>query len=77
MCYPACRIVHMKDPLLLFGSSCSTTWCEWVAPRLYASSLLPYVRRHINELNVSLIKTFPFFLLSRIDTFISIKQVST
>ena len=65
MCYPVCGIVHMKEPLLLFGKSspCGTGFLS-----RYLNGPLPYVRRHItvnkNVLSASLNKTFPSFIHS-------------
>ena len=66
MCYPVCRMVHIKEPQLLIEKSSSC--CGGSGFRFYLSAPLPYVRRHITvnqcaEYGMSLYKTFFSFLV--------------
>ena len=45
MCYPACGMVHIKEPLLLIGKSSHVAAAVFPFP--YTNGPLPYVRRHI------------------------------
>ena len=58
MCYPVCKMMHIKESLLLSHVVAVGFFFH------YLSGPLPYVRRHItvnNVLSVSLNKTFPSF----------------
>ena len=63
MYYPVCRIMHIKEPLLLIGKSspCGSSGfllslSEWS----FTISLTPYNRKIKNVLSASLNKTFSF-----------------
>ena len=63
MCYPVCAIMHIKEPLLIFGKSslCGgsgfpLSLSEWS----FTICLMPYNRKW-NVLSASVNKTFPSF----------------
>ena len=65
MCHPVCRMIHIKEPLLLIGKSSPCggsgfplSLSEWS----FTICLTPYNRKY-NVLSVSLNETFPSFLL--------------
>ena len=65
MCYPVCRMVHVKEPLLLIGKSSPCGGSRF--PLLLSVWCFTNVWRHItvNKLcSASLNKTFPSFLIS-------------
>ena len=73
MCYPVCGMVHIKEPLLLFGKSSHVSEARFLSH--YLTGHLLYVRRHItkqNVLNASLNKTYPSFF-----TFENIRNLRT
>ena len=56
ICYPVCRMVHIKEPLLLIGKSSPC------GSNRFSLSLSEWSFTMNNVLSVSLNKTFPSFL---------------
>ena len=62
MCYPVCRMVHIKEPLLLIGKSspCGGSWFPFSLSEWSLTICLTPCNRKYNVLSVSLSETFHF-----------------
>ena len=71
MCYPVCGMVHIKEPLLLFGKSslCGGSGFPFSLSEWSFTICLMLYNRKYNVLSASLNKTFPSFLPNLVKQF--------